>query len=613
MADAWRDVSDDEDEDIIIEETRKSAVIFLIDCRKKMFDESVDGESLFDVSLRCVLACMKSRIIVNENDMIGMVFVGSREKRNMSDFENVFFFYPPDVPTAERINNLKAMIGKRAEFEKAIGSNDNVEDSFPIDSGIWACSSAFSNAQLNKKDDQRIWIFTNDDEPKSAQSRFKALCQQRAKDALGANKKTQVWFLSHECSRALDPLKFYKDVAQVEEDSGDFKIFCDGTIKPFELVKNVRLKQHKKRTLNTLEFSFDETMKMGLKMYCMILSAKVPSAEKVEAATNIALKCQTQYLCETTGQVLNNAQIKKYVPFGAAGDRAYLTAEEVATIKKFDTPGIRLLGFKDASEVDIVHNLRAPYFLHPADDNIEGSSCMSNALIHSLKVKNKIAIVSLIARSNATPRLCAMYPQSEEVDVEDGTQVLPDGFWLVPLPYADDMRALDVLPPQKTASQEQVDAAKNMIEKLTMTKDPGLDGYPNPCIRKHYAALEQLALNEEEMQWDTNQDDCLPPTNLFLDPTRAEKIEDFKKSWGGEELTMMTASQKRSAAGGAPARKRATADVDISGHDWRQEAMDGKLGQYTMPILKAVLKQVCKKPVSGRKQELIDRISASFV
>ena len=56
---------------------------------------------------------------------------------------------------------------------------------------------------------------------------------------------------------------------------------------------------------------------------------------------------------------------------------------------------------------------------------------------------DKMAIARWTPRDNAPPRMAALLPQAESVD-EEGIQINPPGFHVIPLPYADDIRNLDL-------------------------------------------------------------------------------------------------------------------------------------------------------------------------
>lgn len=63
-----------------------------------------------------------------------------------------------------------------------------------------------------------------------------------------------------------------------------------------------------------------------------------------------------------------------------------------------------------------------------------------------MAAKRKIGLVLAVMRANSSPIFCAMLPQREEPPAgagEDGWGE-PGGFHLIPLPFADDLRAAPV-------------------------------------------------------------------------------------------------------------------------------------------------------------------------
>lgn len=91
--------------------------------------------------------------------------------------------------------------------------------------------------------------------------------------------------------------------------------------------------------------------------------------------------------------------------------------------------GLRLLGFKDSSELAFEDNIKHSMFLHP-DENVRhhhlfpgrflptesfqafsGSVRTFSALLKSMLAKNKIGLVMGIARRNSAPMFYALIPQ----------------------------------------------------------------------------------------------------------------------------------------------------------------------------------------------------------
>jgi ATP-dependent DNA helicase 2 subunit 1 len=74
----------------------------------------------------------------------------------------------------------------------------------------------------------------------------------------------------------------------------------------------------------------------------------------------------------------------------------------------------------------------------PDEDTYAGSRRTFTALLSSMVKKGKIGLVRAVTRRNASPSFCAVLPQEEG---ENEGWAEPSGFHLIPLPFADDIRA----------------------------------------------------------------------------------------------------------------------------------------------------------------------------
>ena len=120
----------------------------------------------------------------------------------------------------------------------------------------------------------------------------------------------------------------------------------------------------------------------------------------------------------------------------------FYTAEEVRSLRTFDLePGLKLLGFKNRSELAFEDNVRHSTFVYPDEDMYAGSRRTFTALLSSMIKKGKIGLVRALTRRNASPSFCALLPQ-EEGEREGWAE--PSGFHLIPLPFADDIRAAPI-------------------------------------------------------------------------------------------------------------------------------------------------------------------------
>jgi ATP-dependent DNA helicase 2 subunit 1 len=122
--------------------------------------------------------------------------------------------------------------------------------------------------------------------------------------------------------------------------------------------------------------------------------------------------------------------------------QVFYTADEVRSLRTLDLePGIKLLGFKDLSELAFEDNVRHSFFIYPDEGMYAGSRRTFTALLSSMTKKGKIGLVRVLSRRNASPSFCALLPQEGG---EDEGWAEPIGFHLIPLPFADDIRAAPI-------------------------------------------------------------------------------------------------------------------------------------------------------------------------
>lgn len=186
-----------------------------------------------------------------------------------------------------------------------------------------------------------------------------------------------------------------------------------------------------------------------------------------------------------------------------------LDQTEMRKIKNFGTNGMKLMGFKPRKYLQVYHNIKHSYFVFPDEKTTTGAGQCADALIKEMLAQDKIAIVKLIPRENSQVRFCAMLPQDERIDPQDGFQT-PAGFQMIPLPYADDLRDNKEIIEYagfsqknddngnivETLTKEEKHAAKLLVKNLNIEFDSR--NFENPSIQKFFSGLQALALNEEE-------------------------------------------------------------------------------------------------------------------
>jgi ATP-dependent DNA helicase 2 subunit 1 len=197
----------------------------------------------------------------------------------------------------------------------------------------------------------------------------------------------------------------------------------------------------------------------------------------------------TTQMADDTAQAVEKADIRKAYKFG--GEQITFTAEETQALRSFGDPVIRIIGFKPLSALPIWANIKHPSFIYPSEEDYIGSTRVFSALQQKLLDSKKLALVWFIPRKNASPVLAAMIAGAEKID-ENGVQKVPPGMWIIPIPFADDVRQN---PPTNLhrAPEEVTTAMRDVIQQLGLPKgvfDPAK--YPNPCEFEPYGPVRVI-------------------------------------------------------------------------------------------------------------------------
>lgn len=185
----------------------------------------------------------------------------------------------------------------------------------------------------------------------------------------------------------------------------------------------------------------------------------------------------TTLIADDTARTVEKWEIRKAYRFG--GELVSFTPEEQAALRNFGDPIIRIIGFKPLSALPFWASIKHPTFIYPSEEDYVGSTRVFSALYQKLLKDSKMALVWFIPRRNATPVLAAMIAGVEKLD-ENGIQKIPPGMWILPLPFADDIRQnpeTNLL----VAPEPLIDKMREVIQQLQLPKaqyDPLK--YPNP-------------------------------------------------------------------------------------------------------------------------------------
>lgn len=83
---------------------------------------------------------------------------------------------------------------------------------------------------------------------------------------------------------------------------------------------------------------------MGVRLYCFVQETKKSTHIWTDANSGQPLKTMTKWICEDTGTLLMDSQIKYAYLYG--GEKIIFEKDEITQIKSFDKQGIKTEGKK---------------------------------------------------------------------------------------------------------------------------------------------------------------------------------------------------------------------------------------------------------------------------
>merc|ERR1719410_295231 len=103
------------------------------------------------------------------------------------------------------------------------------------------------------------------------------------------------------------------------------------------------------------------------------------------------------------------------------------------------------MGFKPLEKLKLYYQLKPSVFVYPDEQRCNGSTVSFAALIEAMSELKQFAVCRYIARKQSEPRFVALVAQKEIKDKSNGNkQVEPPSMNMIYLPYADDIRTINI-------------------------------------------------------------------------------------------------------------------------------------------------------------------------
>ncbi|KAI1097498.1 hypothetical protein F4804DRAFT_347134 [Jackrogersella minutella] len=636
MADHHEKRDEEEEEDEIGEQdykAQKDALIFAIDVSVSMLrappksdDKKADKDLPVYAALKCAYQVMQQRIISNPKDMMGIVLFGT-EKTKYRDGQNLlhhcYVYTDLDIPAGDDVKSLKSLVEEGEDADEIlVPATEGVQMS-----NLFFLSKILLTTKAPNFGSRRIFIITDNDDPHKDDKALKENAARQAKDLYDLGVTIELFAITQGDDK-FDFSKFYDDIiyrdpAVEEAHPGKISTSKSGSGLTLlnSLISNINSKQTPKRAyFSNMPLELGSGLQISVKGY-NIIQKQAPArscyvwldGEKAQIAVG-----ETAQVAEDSARTVQAGEVKKAYKFG--GEYVYFSEDEQKSIKQFGGPIIRIIGFKDRSQLGFWASIKKSIFIFPSEEGYVGSSRVFTALWQKLIKSKKIGIAWHVARTNADPRLVAIIPSNAQSDRKTGVAFIPAGLWLYPIPYADDVREGPDHSQLVRTTDHLTDAMNKIIGNLqlpTATYNPSK--YPNPALQWHYKILQALALEEEVP--DKSDDATLPKYKAIHNRCGAY-IQDWSRT-ADDVLTMMKDAKaiKREMETDdgddepRPTKKSRTttpkAGLSGAGMDnaeLKKRYNDGTLTKLTVAELKPILDDR-SIPSKGLKKVLIERLS----
>ncbi|XP_032131207.1 X-ray repair cross-complementing protein 6 [Sapajus apella] len=545
------------------------------------------------MSIQCTQSVYISKIISSDRDLLAVVFYGTEKDKNSVNFKNIYVLQELDYAGAKQILELDQFKGQQGQkrFQELMGHGSD----YSLSEVLWVCANLFSDVQF-KMSHKRIMLFTNEDNPHGNDS-VKA---SRARTKAGVLRDTGIFVdLMHlKKPGGFDISLFYRDIISIAEDE-DLRVHFEESSKLEDLLQKVRAKDTRKRALSRLKLKLNKDIVISVGIYNLVQKALKPPPIKLYQETNEPVKTKTRTFNTSTGGLLLPSDTKRSQIYG--NRQIILEKEETEELKRFDDPGLMLMGFKPLVMLKKHHYLRPSLFVYPEESLVIGSSTGFSALLIKCLEKEVAALCRYTPRRNIPPYFVALVPQDEELD-DQKIQVTSPGFQLVFLPFADDKRKMPFTE-KIMATPEQVDKMKAIVEKLRFTYRS--DSFENPVLQQHFRNLEALAL--DLMEPEQAVDLTLPKVEA-MNKRLGSLVDEFKELVYPPDYNPEGKVTKRKHDNEASGSKRPKVEYS---EELKTHISKGTLGKFTVPMLKEACRGYGLK--SGlKKQEMLEALTKHF-
>lgn len=599
---AWQSNSDDED-DLDIREpwmwAQKKAYIFLIDVTEPMFTKDIEDKSYIQTAIEACKTILLNDIYDKSKNLYATVLYGTKQKGLASQANHITTLQSLAMPGADQIKELMNILTDIDGFERQHGhSND-----FSLAEALWHCLKMISNC-TTKIHEKTILLMTCNDNPHASDPKLQHDTRTRASEFNQLMMQLKV--LPFGISFRTD--LFFEEVVQLSlgDDADDMNAPVIKIVENVEDIVACVEGEVSKRSSARVLWTLGEDVQLGVAAYsCVKSTDPIPKKIIITRSKNSVVASRTQAFNATTGEEVSTKEVSKAIPIG--GRIVTFEKEELQSMKYLCSAGLVLLGFKPTHTIELWYQFRATLFLYPEERLVKGSRTLFAALHKKCLDRDVAPICFFTPRRGGRPRLVALLPQCEKLD-KNNAQIVPSGFLLRYLPYADNIRDLSELAVECPIPEpELVALAEKIIHKTRFKYNPR--SIDNPSVKQFWSGIEALALGYEEPEEVC--DTTIPDRELMDD-----RMQDLAHAFmglafpEGFDEDVVSKATKRPASSKPPAPKKVKPNLEDM--DMEDIAKQGSVEMLKVDQLKTFLSGCGMQVSKMKKAQLVETVYHHF-
>lgn len=588
----WYENLNNDDDVLELEDYKeyKDALLFCIQVTQTMLDNGT-----LKTALEAAYETVTNRIMISPQDYTGVLLFGAQMDDDQSD---VHFLLGLGLPKASQIKRLKRLIDDPDMATRFTVSEKS--DSMLMDV-LFDMNRHFIN-KAPKFLSRRILFITDDDSPVVEETEINKT-------------RVRVEDLAH--------LKVRIEPLLLNANSGDDKVLFD-TSKFYDLVFNdnppevtdsidlkkfIKQRNVLRRSLFNTKLELGPGLDIGVRGYLLFSQQKSGGSSRnawvyTGGEKPQMVKLESQAVTVESGRSVDKQDLRRTYKFGADNFIPF-TNDQIAKVKYFGEPIIRILGFQKEAEFSdlLIHCVRSSMFIYPTDEKLIGSTRAFSALYQSLQKKKMLAVAWVIVRKGAKPTLSVLVPSSD--DAQDKETPI-EGLHLVHLPFADDIRKKPAAAESAEAPSELVDATKAIFSKLCMPGGFDPQRYPNPRLQWHHRILQAMALQEEVPQ--TPDDNTMPKFKSIN-----TRVGDSIASWNSELQSCTKRDGREDEVAETPKPKKPKAEAKVlTDEQMKDKIAFGQVSKLTVADLKAWGEAKGVEPAGKLKKDWIEAVEKHY-